>query len=42
MARELSQVNITAEQQLLLAMQSQSNFAQTAPLNPTKECWNNY
>lgn len=34
-------VNITTEQQAVLAMQSQSSFAQTVLLNPAEDCWNN-
>lgn len=37
-----SQVNITAEQQAVLAMQSQSNFSQTVLLNPAEDCWDYY
>ena len=34
-------VNITTEQQAVLALQSQSSFAQTVLLNPAEDCWNN-
>jgi hypothetical protein len=36
-----SQINLTEDQQAILAMQSQSNFAQTVLLNPEEDCWNN-
>lgn len=36
-----NQINLTEDQQAILAMQSQSNFAQTVLLNPEEDCWNN-
>lgn len=31
---------LSPEQQAALALQSQSNFAQTVLLNPAEDCWN--
>jgi len=37
---EASNTSLSIEQQAALALQSQSNFAQTVLLNPAEDCWN--
>lgn len=41
LSTEENQIALTEDQQAILAMQSQSNFAQTVRLNPEEDCWNN-
>ena len=38
---DASNTALSPDQQVALALQSQSNFAQTILLNPAEDCWNN-